>query len=95
MHASPSSTEHARVADSPANARRAFVTVLLIELQQRFGYGGIAVLLVLFMVQQLGMDDARVNLIWGAFSVMIFAALAGRCHRPGAITAYKALVPDP
>lgn len=58
------------------HARRSFVTVLLIELWERFGYYGIAVLLVLFMVQKLGLDDARVNLIWGAFSALIFAAPA-------------------
>jgi proton-dependent oligopeptide transporter, POT family len=48
----------------------------MIELWERFGYYGIAVLLVLFMVQQMGIEDARVNLIWGAFSALIFAAPA-------------------
>lgn len=61
---------------SPSEARRSFQTVLLIELWERFGYYGIAVLLVLFMVQQMGIEDARVNLIWGAFSALIFAAPA-------------------
>jgi proton-dependent oligopeptide transporter, POT family len=65
-----------RAAISRRHARRAFVTVLLIELWERFGYYGIAVLLVLFMVQKLGLDDTRVNLIWGAFSALIFAAPA-------------------
>lgn len=61
---------------SPAEVRRAFFAMLLIELWERFGYYGVAVLLVLFMVQKLGIDDARVNLIWGAFSALIFAVPA-------------------
>ena len=61
---------------SRAHARRAFLTVLLIEMWERFGYYGVAVLLVLFMVQRIGIDDTRVNLIWGAFSALIFAAPA-------------------
>ncbi len=52
---------------------RAFRTIFLIELWERFGYYGMAALLVLFMVQQLGFDDARANLTWGAFAALVYA----------------------
>lgn len=61
---------------SAQHTRGAFVTVLLVEMWERFGYYGITMLLVLFMVQRLGLGDAQVNLIWGAFSVMVFATPA-------------------
>jgi POT family proton-dependent oligopeptide transporter len=60
----------------PASKARAFSTVFLIELWERFGYYGMAALLVLFMVQQLGFDDARANLTWGAFAALVYAAPA-------------------
>lgn len=75
MDAISLSTRKAQV-DSPTHARKAFVTVLLVEMWERFGYYGSNVLLVLFMVQRLGLSDAKVNLIWGAFSVMTFATPA-------------------
>jgi POT family proton-dependent oligopeptide transporter len=55
---------------------RAFTTIFLIELWERFGYYGMAALLVLFMVQQLGFDDASANLTWGAFAALVYAAPA-------------------
>jgi len=69
------SSEQAHI-DSTKRTRGAFVTVLLVEMWERFGYYGITMLLVLFMVQRLGLGDAQVNLIWGAFSVMVFATPA-------------------
>jgi POT family proton-dependent oligopeptide transporter len=57
----------------PQARARAFRTIFLIELWERFGYYGMAALLVLFMVQQLGFDDARANLTWGAFAALVYA----------------------
>jgi POT family proton-dependent oligopeptide transporter len=60
----------------PVSRSRAFSTVFLIELWERFGYYGMAALLVLFMVQNLGFDDARANLTWGAFAALVYATPA-------------------
>jgi len=43
---------------------------------ERFGYYGMAALLVLFMVQKLGYDDDKANLTWGAFTALVYAAPA-------------------
>ena len=59
-----------------AQQGRAFTTIFLVELWERFGYYGMAVLLVLFMVQQLGFDDTTANLTWGAFAALVYAAPA-------------------
>jgi POT family proton-dependent oligopeptide transporter len=97
MDATAFSPEQAHI-NSPERTRSAFITVLLVEMWERFGYYGITMLLVLFMVQRLGLGDAEVNLIWGAFSVLVFAtpAMGGwigdkvlgakRCLVLGAIT---------
>jgi proton-dependent oligopeptide transporter, POT family len=53
---------------------RAFATILLIEFWERFGYYGMAVLLVLFLVQKFGIEDTRVYFLWGAFSALVFTA---------------------
>ena len=64
------------IAQPRAEQSRAFRTVFLIEMWERFGYYGMAALLVLFMVQKLGFDDARANLTWGAFAALVYAAPA-------------------
>jgi POT family proton-dependent oligopeptide transporter len=62
---------------APAASRtRSFSTVFLIEMWERFGYYGMAALLVLYMVQGLGFDDTRANLTWGAFSALVYATPA-------------------
>jgi proton-dependent oligopeptide transporter, POT family len=53
---------------------RSFSTIFLIELWERFGYSGMASLLVLFMVQKIGFADTQANLIWGAFASLVYAA---------------------
>jgi len=58
----------------PVNQTRAFSTLFLIELWERFGYSGMASLLVLFMVQKRGFGDQQANLIWGAFTALIYTA---------------------
>lgn len=55
---------------------RSFSTIFLIELWERFGYYGMAALLVLFMVQKVGFADTQANLVWGAFTALVYAAPA-------------------
>jgi POT family proton-dependent oligopeptide transporter len=55
---------------------RSFSTIFLIELWERFGYYGMAALLVLFMVQKIGFADTQANLVWGAFTALVYAAPA-------------------
>lgn len=64
------------IAQPRPSQARSFSTVFLIELWERFGYYGMAALLVLFMVQKLGFGDARANLTWGAFAALVYAAPA-------------------
>ncbi|MDQ2823475.1 MAG: oligopeptide:H+ symporter [Pseudomonadota bacterium] len=55
---------------------RSFTTVALIELWERFGYYGMQALIVYFMVERLGFDDSRANLVWGAAAALIYVAPA-------------------
>ena len=60
----------------PVSQTRAFVTIWLIELWERFGYYGMAAILVLYMVEKVGFHDAQANLVWGAFTALVYAAPA-------------------
>ncbi|WP_118184279.1 peptide MFS transporter [Paraburkholderia phosphatilytica] len=53
---------------------RSFSTIFLIEMWERFGYYGMAALLVLFMIDKLGFADSHANLTWGAFTALVYAA---------------------
>jgi proton-dependent oligopeptide transporter, POT family len=53
---------------------RSFTTVFLIEMWERFGYYGMAALLVLFMIDKIGFADDHANLTWGAFTALVFSA---------------------
>lgn len=53
--------------------RKAFFVLFFVEIWERFGYYGIASLLVLYMVQRLGLGDARADVIWGAFSALAYS----------------------
>ena len=55
---------------------RSFATVFLIEMWERFGFYGMAALLVLFMIDKLGFRDEHANLTWGAFTALVFSAPA-------------------
>ncbi len=55
---------------------RSFSTIFLIELWERFGYYGMAAIFILFMVEKIGFADAKANLIWGAFTGLVYAAPA-------------------
>ncbi|MGI4747237.1 MAG: peptide MFS transporter [Janthinobacterium lividum] len=57
----------------PTHAQR-FSVVLLIELWERFGFYGMQALLLLFMVERLGLGDAQANLLWGAFTALLYCA---------------------
>ncbi|MFZ0501504.1 MAG: oligopeptide:H+ symporter [Steroidobacteraceae bacterium] len=64
------------VTDAAATKRypnRAFLVLFCVEIWERFGYYGMASLLVLYMVQQRGFDDAHAYAIWGAFSALVYA----------------------
>jgi len=52
---------------------RAFVVLFCVEIWERFGYYGMASLLVLYMVEQQRFTDARADVIWGAFSAMVYS----------------------
>jgi len=54
--------------------RRAFASICAIELWERFGFFGMAALLVLYMIGPLGFDDTRANLTWGAFGALVFSS---------------------
>ena len=56
--------------------RRAFTTILLIEVWERFGYYGMQVLMVTYMIKKLGFVDTRANLVFGAASALIYATPA-------------------
>ena len=53
--------------------RRAFTTVLAVELWERFGYYGVQSLLLLFMVERLALPDRSATLLLGAFSALTYA----------------------
>ena len=53
--------------------RRAFTTVLAVELWERFGYYGVQSLLLLFMVERLALPDRTATLLLGAFSALTYA----------------------
>ncbi len=55
---------------------RSFLTIALIELWERFGYYGMQALIVYFMVQRMGFDDSRANLVWSAAAALIYVAPA-------------------
>jgi proton-dependent oligopeptide transporter, POT family len=64
------------IADHVAPERhpnKAFLVLFCVEIWERFGYYGMASLLVLYMVQQRRFDDARADVIWGAFSALVYS----------------------
>lgn len=63
-------------AHPPTSRPRAFTTLFLIEMWERFGFYGMAALLVLYMVEGLGFDDTRASLTWGAFAALVYATPA-------------------
>ena len=62
--------------NSTPSQTKSFSTIFLIELWERFGFYGMQALIVFYMVQRLGFDDTRANLVWGAASALIYVAPA-------------------
>lgn len=60
----------------PYTQTRSFMTIALLELWERFGYYGMQALIVYFMVQRLGFDDSRANLVWSACAALIYVSPA-------------------
>ena len=61
---------------SSVSQNQSFSTVFLIEMWERFGYYGMQVLIVYYMVQRLGFDDTKANLIWSATAALIYVSPA-------------------
>jgi POT family proton-dependent oligopeptide transporter len=55
---------------------RSFSTVFLIEMWERFGFYGMQVLMVTYMMKKLGFVDTHANLVWGAAAALIYATPA-------------------
>jgi len=55
---------------------RSFSTIFLIEMWERFGFYGMQVLMVTYMMKKLGFVDTRANLVWGAAAALIYATPA-------------------
>lgn len=53
--------------------RKAFLVLFFIEIWERFGYYGMASIMVLYMVERLGLPDARADVVWGAFSGLVYS----------------------
>ena len=63
-------------ATPPVSQTRAFSTIFLIEMWERFGFYGMQVLMVTYMIKKLGFEDTRANLVWGAAAALIYATPA-------------------
>jgi proton-dependent oligopeptide transporter, POT family len=68
----PLSGRAAAAPGSVPSKSRAFWTLFLIEMWERFGYYGMQVLVVIFTIEYLGFADTRANLTWGAFAAMTY-----------------------
>ncbi|RDS84674.1 MFS transporter [Dyella monticola] len=60
----------------PVSQTRSFTTIFLIEMWERFGFYGMQVLMVTFMMKKLGFIDTKANLVWGAAAALIYATPA-------------------
>ncbi|MGA0585895.1 peptide MFS transporter [Dyella sp. KRB-257] len=60
----------------PVSRTRSFSTVFLIEMWERFGFYGMQVLMVTYMIKKLGFADTKGNLVWGAAAALIYATPA-------------------
>ncbi|MGA9852583.1 MAG: oligopeptide:H+ symporter [Gammaproteobacteria bacterium] len=53
--------------------KKAFLVLFFIEIWERFGYYGMASIMVLYMVERMGFGDAQSDIIWGAFSALVYS----------------------
>src|SRR6185503_472144 len=70
---SPTDEAGVKPVQSTPSRTRSFTVLFMIEMWERFGFYGMAVLLVVFMKNELGFTDDRANLTWGAFAAMVYA----------------------
>src|SRR5579871_5314021 len=64
------------IQNPPVSQNRAFSTVFLIEMWERFGFYGMQVLMVTYLIKKLGFEDTHANLVWGAAAALIYATPA-------------------
>ncbi|HEY4292877.1 oligopeptide:H+ symporter [Luteibacter sp.] len=64
------------IQNPPFSQTKSFSTVFLIEMWERFGFYGMQVLMVTYMVKKLGFADVDANLVWGAAAALIYATPA-------------------
>ncbi|PXV58184.1 proton-dependent oligopeptide transporter, POT family [Dyella jiangningensis] len=64
------------IQNPPVSQARSFSTVFLIEMWERFGFYGMQVLMVTYMMKKLGFADSKANLVWGAAAALIYATPA-------------------
>ncbi|RJY01831.1 MFS transporter [Parashewanella spongiae] len=50
------------------------MAVCLIEVWERFGFYGMQALIIYYMVQRLGFEDSKANLVWGAAAALIYVS---------------------
>ncbi|MDR5819860.1 oligopeptide:H+ symporter [Caballeronia sp. LZ043] len=74
INSSPGTSQTRSITQTSISQTRSFTTVSLIEMWERFGYYGMAALLVLFMIDKIGFADDHANLTWGAFTALVFSA---------------------
>ena len=60
----------------PVSQTKSFTTVFLIEMWERFGFYGMQVLMVTYMMKKLGFVDTKANLVWGAAAALIYVTPA-------------------
>ena len=76
MHTQAHPSSLAAAGAPPYTQTRSFSTIAMIELWERFGYYGMQALIVYFMVQRLGFEDSRANLVWSACAALIYVSPA-------------------
>jgi POT family proton-dependent oligopeptide transporter len=74
--AQPKQGDDMAALNPPVSQTRSFSTVFLIEMWERFGFYGMQVLMVTYMMKKLGFVDTRANLVWGAAAALIYATPA-------------------
>src|ERR1017187_5644894 len=71
--AQPKQGDDMAALNPPVSQTRSFSTVFMIEMWERFGFYGMQVLMVTYMMKKLGFVDTRANLVWGAAAALIYA----------------------
>jgi len=64
------------IQNPPVSQTRSFTAVFMIEMWERFGFYGMQVLMVTFLMKKLGFVDTKANLVWGAAAALIYATPA-------------------